>query len=215
MSTEQPARKGGSRTFLDLRDEIETEDGLRSALRPVDDVAAAAAFGEFVALGPRSTDPDQYAVLIESIREGYLLHYGEPRLFVSDIDPDLALLAGDLLYALGLERLSLLGDTEAVAHLADLISLQAVIHADGDTADRGSDQLDRALWLATGVAVGSGANPEFTALKAEIPDSQDLQGLADRLLVWAEHRVVETGVEEAWTRLREQVGLESESETPG
>ncbi len=206
---------GGSRTFLDLRDEVATEDGLRSALRPVDDVVAPAAFGEFVALGPRSTDPDQYAVLIESIREGYLLHYGTPRLFVSDIEPDLALLAGDFLYALGLERLSTLGDTEAVAHLADLISLQAVIHADGDPADRGSDQLDRALWLATGVAVGSGANPEFTALKAEIPDSQDPQGLADRLLVWAEHRVAETGVEEAWTRLREQVGLGSRSEPPG
>ena len=74
---------GGSRTFLDLRDEVATEDGLRSALRPVDDVAAAAAFGEFVALGPRSTDPDQYAVLIESIREGYLLlARGMPERFV-------------------------------------------------------------------------------------------------------------------------------------
>ena len=38
-------------------------------------------------------------------------------------DPDLALLAGDRLYALGLERLAALGDLEAVAELADVIAL--------------------------------------------------------------------------------------------
>lgn len=215
MAMEQPARKGGSRAFLDLRDEIEREDGLGASLRPVDAIVASAALGEFVALGPRSTDPDHYAVLIESIREGYLLHYGTPRLFVSDIDPDLALLAGDFLYALGLERLSIVGDTEAVAHLADLISLQAVIHADGPPADSGFEQLDRALWLTTGVAVGYAANTEFTALKAEIPDSEDSQALADRLVVWGSQQASAAGVEEAWTRLREQVGLGSGSEPPG
>jgi hypothetical protein len=208
---EQPAEKSGSRSFLDLREEIDTEDGLRSALRPIDTVVAPAAFGEFVALGPRSTDPDQYALLIESIREGYLLHYGTPRLFTPDIDPDLALLAGDFLYALGLERLSMLGDTEAVAYLADLISLQAVIHADGVCTDSEFDRLDQALWLATGVAVGCGASTEFTALRAEIPGSEDPGGLADRLLAWAEQRAAETGAGEAWTRLHEQVGLTTES----
>ena len=39
-------------------------------------------------------------------------------------DPDLALLLGDQLYALGLSRLAALGDLEAVAELADLISLR-------------------------------------------------------------------------------------------
>ena len=42
--------------------------------------------------------------MVEAVREGYLLHYGEPRLLVG-ADADLALLAGDYLYALGLERL--------------------------------------------------------------------------------------------------------------
>ena len=38
--------------------------------------------------------------MLEAVREGYLLHYGAPRL-PSDDDPDLALLMGDRLYALG------------------------------------------------------------------------------------------------------------------
>jgi hypothetical protein len=209
---EQRAEQSGSRSFPDLLEEIDTEDGLRSASRPIDTVVASAAFGEFVAFGPRSTDPDQYALLIEAIREGYLLHYGTPRLFAPDIDPDLALLAGDFLYALGLERLSMLGDTEAVAYLADLISLQAVIHADGVSTDPGFDRLDQALWLATSVAVGCGAGPEFAALRAEIPGSEDPRGLADRLLAWAVQRAAETGVGEAWTRLHEQVGLVTDSD---
>ena len=43
-------------------------------------------------------------------------------------DPDLALLAGDYLYALGLERLAALGDLEAIRELSDLISLSAQLH---------------------------------------------------------------------------------------
>ena len=65
--------------------------------------------------------PAEYALVVEAVREGYLLHYGEPRLLAGH-DPDLALLAGDYLYALGLDRLAALGDTRAVAILADLIS---------------------------------------------------------------------------------------------
>ncbi len=49
-------------------------------------------------------------------------------------DPDLALLAGDRLYALGLERLAALGDLDAVAELADVIALCAQAHAEGDPA---------------------------------------------------------------------------------
>ena len=77
--------------------------------------------------------PD-HALLVEAIREGYLLHYGDPRLVV-DADPDLALLAGDYLYALGLARLAALGDLEGVAVLADLISLIARLHAEGRAAE--------------------------------------------------------------------------------
>lgn len=74
--------------------------------------------------------PGEYAFVIEAVREGYLLHYGEPRLLAGH-DADLALLAGDYLYALGIERLATLGDTKAVHLLADLISACAQLHTEG------------------------------------------------------------------------------------
>jgi hypothetical protein len=74
----------------------------------------------------------EYALVIEAVREGYLLHYEQPRLLAGH-DPDLALLAGDYLYALGLDRLATLGDTRAVAVLSDLISTCARLQAEGDT----------------------------------------------------------------------------------
>ena len=90
-------------------------------------------------ISPHVVDPDdtlafaplgERAFVIEAVREGYLLHYGESRLLAGH-DPDLALLAGDYLYALGIERLARLGDTEAVHALADLISTCARLHAEG------------------------------------------------------------------------------------
>ena len=71
----------------------------------------------------------EYALVVEAVREGYLLHYAEPRLLAGH-DPDLALLAGDYLYALGLNRLAALGDTRAVTILSDLISECARRHAE-------------------------------------------------------------------------------------
>lgn len=85
--------------------------------------------------GPGDFDlPEDYALVVEAVREGYLLHYGEPRLLRGH-DADLALLAGDYLYALGLERLAALGDTESVALLADLISSCAQLHAENRLAE--------------------------------------------------------------------------------
>jgi hypothetical protein len=73
---------------------------------------------------------EEYALVFEAVREGYLLHYGEARLLAGH-DADLALLAGDYLYALGLDRLAALGDTEAVAVLSELIGRCAQLHAEG------------------------------------------------------------------------------------
>jgi hypothetical protein len=75
-------------------------------------------------------------------------------------DPDLALLAGDRLYALGLARLAELGDLDAVAQLADVISLAAQAHAEGD-----GERAD-AIWAAGVAAVGHGGGPELEAAKA-------------------------------------------------
>jgi hypothetical protein len=80
--------------------------------------------------------------VVEAIREGYLLHYGEPRGF-RGMDDDLRLLAGDALFALGLDRLARAGDLDALAELCDLISRSARAEAEG----RG-EQVP-ALWRAS------------------------------------------------------------------
>jgi hypothetical protein len=93
--------------------------------------AVAPELGAIVASGPRTASaPAEYALVVEAVREGYLLHYRESRLLAGH-DPDLALLAGDYLYALGLDRLASLGDTAAVAVLSNLISTCARLHAEG------------------------------------------------------------------------------------
>jgi hypothetical protein len=68
--------------------------------------------------------------VLEAVHEGYRLHYGEAGGF-GGMDEDLALLAGDSLYALGLARLAEQGDLAAVATLADLITNCAKAHAEG------------------------------------------------------------------------------------
>jgi hypothetical protein len=119
------------------------------------------ALGLLAAAGPRTSDaPGEYALLVEAIREGYLLHYGEPRL-LAGADPDLALLAGDYLYAIGLERLAALGDLEAVRELADLISLSAQLHAEPDGAEAAPS-----LWLGAIVAVAAGGSESHERAKA-------------------------------------------------
>jgi hypothetical protein len=98
------------------------------------DPPSAATLGMLAAAGPRTAaNPDEYALVVEAVHEGYLLHYGEPRLLAGH-DPDLALLAGDYLYALGLDRLAALGDDRAVSILSDLISRCAQLHTEGDGA---------------------------------------------------------------------------------
>ncbi len=78
--------------------------------------------------------------VLEAVREGYLMHYGEPRAFAG-MEEDLRLLAGDALYALGLSRLAEAGDLEAVAELSDLISGSAQAHAEG------RPEAAEALWV--------------------------------------------------------------------
>ncbi|HEX6753148.1 MAG TPA: hypothetical protein VF093_06140 [Solirubrobacterales bacterium] len=112
------------------------------------ETAGEPVFGLLAATGRRAeSDPAEYALVVESVREGYLLHYGESRLLRGH-DEDLALLAGDYLYALGIEGLAALGDSEAVAVLADLIARCAQLHAEG----RENEVPE--LWRASAAAVG-------------------------------------------------------------
>jgi hypothetical protein len=129
------------------------------------------ALGMLVASGPRVGDAaSEYAILFESIREGYLLHYARPRV-VNGADEDLALLAGDYLYARGLERLAALGDLEAVRELSDLISLVAQLHA-GDDDPAGPREGAPALWLASAVAVAAGPPPQHAEGKVALRDGR-------------------------------------------
>jgi hypothetical protein len=106
----------------------------------VDEVVAAAGSdlaGHAAAGGgePRfAIDDPVRAFVLEAVYEGYLMHYGTPRLF-ERLDDDLRLLAGDALYAVGLSRLAESGDLNAVAELSDLISRSARAQAEGRAAE--------------------------------------------------------------------------------
>jgi hypothetical protein len=89
---------------------------------------------------------DRYALGIETIYEGYLLHYGRPRLFTPE-DGDTALLLGDYLYAHGLVRIEQVGSVAAVNDLAELIALCAYLQAEGIAGDS-------AVWAATATTLG-------------------------------------------------------------
>ena len=100
----------------------------------------------------------RYALGLETIYEGYLVHHGRPRLFAPP-DDDTALLLGDYLYAHGVARISALREVEAVSDLAELISLCSQLRA--ENADG-----DGPLWAATAAMLGRGELEEArTALR--------------------------------------------------
>jgi hypothetical protein len=112
----------------------------------------------------------RYALGLETIYEGYLVHYGRPRLFAPP-DDDTALLLGDYLYAHGVARISALQDVAAVADLAELISLCSQVRADQTDGDG-------PLWAATAALLGRGALDEArTALRLHA-DPQPLEQAA-------------------------------------
>jgi hypothetical protein len=163
--------------------------------------------GLLAASAPRTMGArGEYAVLVEAIREGYLLHYGAPRLVV-DAEPDLALLAGDYLYALGLRRLSLLGDLDAVRELSDLISLSAQVHAPGEDGERTEMTAD-ALWLACVVAVAAGPSDGNERAKAALRESHP--NAAAALLAAAQAEATRAGIPHVLERTADSIGLGSD-----
>jgi hypothetical protein len=113
---------------------------------------------------------DRYGLGLETIYEGYLVHYGRSRLF-APADDDTALLLGDYLYAHGLVRIAEVGSVEAVADLAELISLCAQLRADAAPGDGEA-------WAASAALLGRGALDDArTALRDE-GDTAPLAGLA-------------------------------------
>jgi hypothetical protein len=142
------------------------------------------------ACGGARDDAPELALVLESILEGYLLHYARPRLVDTD-DEDLRLLAGDYLYALGLSRLARLGDLDAVRALADLITLCARVHADADPVGSrvGSPG---ALWLLTALAVGGGRWDEYAQ---SLEEAHAARADTEELLARSRRRAAQLGVE--------------------
>jgi hypothetical protein len=164
------------------------------------------ALGALVAAGPRAARaPGEYLLLVEAIREGYLLHYETPRV-IEGADADLRLLAGDFLYALGLERLAAHGDLEAVTELADLISLAAQVQAENGAG--APAEARSALWLAAAVAVAAGASPEHAAAKEALrrgdPDA------ATMLAAAAAETARRAGLSDDLARAADSIGFAAE-----
>ena len=143
--------------------EAERESRLwRDALRPAGEREQEAVFSP---LGD-----ERYALGLETIYEGYLAHYGRPRLF-APVDADTSLLLGDYLYAHGLVRVADVGTVDAVADLAELISVCAQLRADDAVGDG-------AAWAASAALLGTGALADARTALREDGDDAPLLALA-------------------------------------
>jgi hypothetical protein len=112
----------------------------------------------------------RYRLGLETIYEGYLVHYGRPRL-LEPADDDTALVLGDYLYARGLARIAALGEVGAVGDLAELISICAQARADGREGDG-------AAWAATAALIGQDRLEDARAALRERGEAEPLEGLA-------------------------------------
>ena len=146
-----------------IADEAARESPLwADALRPAEEREDVAVFSP---LGNA-----RFALGIETIYEGYLLHYGRPRLFAPET-PERALLLGDYLYAHGLVRIAGEGDVAPVADLADLISLCAQLRADGGNGDGWA-------WAATVALLGTDELRAARSALREDGNAEPLEALA-------------------------------------
>lgn len=200
------------RATLKAAEPGEALDALAAALRKdveladhVLDLGDRPALGELAAAGPRASGSEgDYAVLVEAIREGHLLHHSRSRL-LPDADADLALLAGDYLYALGLDRLAELGDLEAVAELADMISLVALLLPGGGDPPPQAQQAVEALWLSTVMAVAAGASPAHAEAKEALRSGDP--AAAGALAAAASEAAVPDGLDGRLTEAAEAIGF--------
>ena len=122
----------------------------------------------------------RFAVAVETIYEGYLVHYGRPRLFAPG-DRDTILLLGDYLYAQGLVRLSAAGSVAAVADMGELISLCAELQAKGDGDDGPA-------WAACVALLGHGALGESDDPEALVAFANEAAGEEAVARALAAHR---------------------------
>jgi hypothetical protein len=117
---------------------------------------------------------ERFALGLETIYEGYLLHYGRPRLFTAP-DRDTSVLLGDYLYAHGLVRIAGSGNAEVVSDLAELLSLCAHLRAESGARE---DVPDGIVWAATVAALGA-ADGRLAQARVAMRERAERSPLAD------------------------------------
>ena len=191
------------RSLAALADELRAEGSVISPhVRSADAIGSdAGALGELAASGSHTAGRSGlYAGVVESVREGYLLHYGSSRL-IDPPDADLALLAGDYLYAKGLGLLATEGDLASVNLLAELISASAELHAAGNAGPHA--EAVAALWLASAVAIAAGPTDADLEAAAAARGGGDAQ----TLYAHAAAAAAREGLDEQLARAAETVGF--------
>ena len=124
-------RREGARAELHRR--LSAEGGLLAAA--LGTATPSPSKDDLQATAATRANSDPRALVLEAVAEAQRLHHGDPEL-LTGADADLALLAGDRLYALGLAELIAAGDLEAVAALAELIARTAEAQTVGDREAR-------------------------------------------------------------------------------
>lgn len=172
------------------------EEGPPLAVR--DDLAGVdTTFGELAGKGPRtSSRGGEYSFVVEAVREGYLCHYGTSRI-LDGPDADLALLAGDLFYAIGIRGLADLDDLESTGILSDLIRVAAELQA------AGRPDLAEILWLGQIVALSCGKDDRQEDAVAALEAGRD--DASEALASWSEETSATHGLGRAFDIARNQI----------
>lgn len=158
---------------------------------------SASVYGKLAGDGPRTAGRgDEYAFVVEAVREGYLCHYGTSRI-LDRPDADLALLAGDLFYAIGIRGLADLDDLESTGILSDLISVAAELQA------AGRPELAERLWLGQITALACGKDERHGAAVRALEAGRD--GASEELEAWSEETARANRVGRAFDIARNQI----------
>ena len=149
----------------------------------VEKSASAVGAPEGEAVG-ESQAVDTVRLGIEYIFEGYLLHYGVSRLLEPD-EGDFHLLAGDYMYARGLEAITRLEDLASIEALAELVRLCSYIHCEKlDPGLAAKAWAVTTLGLAARISSAVGTTPSTEGVAAPLsgmPAFAELEMLDDRL----------------------------------
>ncbi len=141
-----------------------------------------------VAGGAGAVHGDRYRFTLEYIFEGYLLHYGSSRLLRPG-RRDFRLLAGDYMYARGLDRIAALEDIFCIEMLSRLIEFCSFVHCEGMDPRLALDAWSVVTLCLAGHAQGgvdSSWRDGFESCRRALWESDrersSLSGLRDRML---------------------------------